>query len=165
MKFNDIERGAERTGLELHVDLDTAAGELARLMERVDDWQVPVRLPAGEFPLSVITLIRLQELTLHHLDLDAGFRWQEVDPIPGGWLLQWTLLLMRDDPMLPAVDVTSDSGVTASLGGFGERVTFSGPDPALWAWLTGRTAGDGLAWTPATHADDSRAPVVFPLAG
>ena len=166
LKFNDIERGAKRSGLELHVDLDTAAGELARLMDRVEDWMVPVRLPAGEFPLSVITLIRLQEITLHHLDLDSGFGWQDVDPIPGGWLLQWTLLLMRDDPTLPAVDLTSDSGVTASLGGVGERITFSGPDPALWAWLTGRTAGDGLTWNSTAGLPDStQAPVLFPLAG
>ena len=73
-KFNDIERGSERSGLELHVDLDTSAGELANLCERVEDWLVPVRLIGGEFPLSVVTLIRLHELTLHHLDLIASIQ-------------------------------------------------------------------------------------------
>lgn len=168
LKFDDIERGAERSGLDLHVDLDISAGELARMMDRVEDWMIPVRLPAGEFPLSVVPLIRLQELILHHLDLDTGFTWQDVDPIPAGWLLQWTLLLMRDDPSLPAVDISSDAGVTAALGGVGERRAVSGPDAALWAWLTGRTQGEGLIWE--VDADDepdadSPAPLTFPLAG
>lgn len=143
-KFSEIERGAERSGLELHVDLDTSAGELARLCDRVEDWMVPVRLPDGEFPLSIVVLIRLQELTLHHLDLDSGFSWADVQPVPARWLLEWMLVLLRDDDSLPAVDVASDSGLTASLGGVGERRSVSGPDAALWAWLTGRSAGEGL---------------------
>lgn len=160
LKYNDIERGSERSGLELHVDLDTAAGELARLMERVEDWTVPVRLPAGEFPLSVVTLIRLQELILHHLDLNTSFTWHDVDPIPAGWLLEWTVILMRDDPSLPAVDISSESGVTASIGGTGQRRAVFGPDAALWAWLTGRTNGEGLTWE--SSADTA---ITFPLAG
>lgn len=143
-KYNDIERGAERSGLDLHVDLDTSAGELARLCDRVEDWLVPVRLPDGEFPLSVVALIRLQELTMHHLDLRSGFSWDDVDLVPAVWLLEWMVMLMRDDLTLPAVDLVSDSGLTASLGDVGERRTVSGPDAALWAWLTGRTAGEGL---------------------
>ena len=144
-KYNDIERGAERTGLELHVDLDTSAGELANLADRVEDWLVPVRLMEGEFPLSVVTLIRLHELTLHHLDLDAGLTWEDVDVVPARWMLEWMLMLLRGDETLPAVDIVSDAGLTASLGGVGERITVSGPDAALWAWLTGRTRGEGLS--------------------
>ncbi|WP_282004332.1 maleylpyruvate isomerase family mycothiol-dependent enzyme [Propioniciclava sinopodophylli] len=155
-KFNDIERGSERSGLELHVDLDTSAGELANLCERVEDWLVPVRLIGGEFPLSVVTLIRLHELTLHHLDLDTGFTWEDVDLIPARWMLEWMLLLLRDDQSLPAVDIVSDAGVAASLGGVGERRTVTGPDAALWAWVTGRTKGEGL-----TDAEG----ISFPLAG
>lgn len=156
VKFNDIERGAERTGLELHVDLDTSAGELANLADRVEDWLVPVRLFDGEFPLSVVTLIRLHELTLHHLDLDTGLTWEDVELVPARWMLDWMLLLLRDDDSLPAVDVVSDSGLTASLGGPGERVTVTGPDAAMWAWLTGRTQGEGLSDTGG---------IVWPLAG
>ncbi len=155
-KFNDIERGADRTGLELHVDLDTSAGELANLCDRVEDWMVPVRLLGGEYPLSVLTLIRLHELSIHHLDLQVGFTWEDVDLVPARWLLEWMLLLMRDDASLPAIDIVSDAGVTASLGTVGERRTVSGPDAALWAWLTGRTSGEGVV-----DAEGLR----FPLAG
>lgn len=156
VKYNDIERGAERGGLDLQIDLDTSAGELANLGDRVEDWMVPVRFLGGEFPLSVTTLVRLQEVSMHHLDLDCGFSWDAIEPVPARWLLQWMLLLVRDDPTLPAVDVTSDSGESARIGGVGVRTEVSGPDAALWAWLTGRTQGDGL-----TGADG----IVFPLAG
>lgn len=155
-KFNDIENGAERTALELQVDLDTSAGELARLCDRVHDWIVPVRLPGGEFPLSVLSIIRLQELTLHHIDLRTGFTWSDIDIVPARWLLQWMLLLLGDDPSLPAFDLISDAGVTASLGGTGERRTVTGPDAALWAWLTGRTDGEGVS---------DAGGVTWPLAG
>lgn len=158
-KFNDIERGAVRSGLELQVDLDTSAGELANLCDRVQDWMVPVRLLGGEFPLSVYTLVRLHELSMHHLDLDVGFTWEDIDLVPARWMLQWMLLLLRDDPTLPAIDLVSDSGVTASLGSMSSlraRHTVTGPDAALWAWLTGRTAGEGVP-----DADG----VTFPLAG
>ncbi|MDN5571661.1 MAG: maleylpyruvate isomerase family mycothiol-dependent enzyme [Propionibacteriaceae bacterium] len=155
-KFTEIERGAERSGLELHVDLDTSAGEFARLCDRVADWLLPVQLPSGEFPLSVVTLIRLQEVTLHHLDLDCGFTWENIEAVPAHWLLQWFGLLMRDDASLPAVDIISDAGETVSIGGSGERVTASGPDAALWAWLAGRTSGEGV-----TGAEG----ITFPLAG
>lgn len=155
-KFNDIERGSERTGLELYVDLDTSAGELANLCDRVEDWMVPVRLLGGEFPLSVLTLIRLHELSMHRIDLDTGYTWEEVDLVPARWMLEWMLLLLRDDASLPAIDIVSDAGVTASLGTVGERRTVTGPDAALWAWLTGRTAGEGV-----TDAEG----ITFPLAG
>ncbi|MFV0450828.1 MAG: maleylpyruvate isomerase family mycothiol-dependent enzyme [Propioniciclava sp.] len=155
-KYNAIERGAERDGLELQVDLDTSAGELARLCERVPDWLMPVKLLGGAYPLAVITLIRLQEVTMHHLDLDCGFTWEGIDIVPARWLFGWITLLMRDDASLPAIDLESASGETASLGGVGERRTVTGPDAALWAWLIGRTAGDGLT---------GAAGITFPLAG
>ena len=155
-KFNAIERGSERNGHDLQVDLDTSAGELARLCDRVDDWTALARLPDGEFPLSVTTLIRLQEVTLHHLDLDCGFGVDDIHIVPAHWLLQWQLVLMRDDTSLPAVDLESAAGETASLGGVGDRRLVTGSDAALWAWLAGRTDGSGLV-----GAEGIR----FPLAG
>ncbi|MBK8463359.1 MAG: maleylpyruvate isomerase family mycothiol-dependent enzyme [Nigerium sp.] len=155
-KYNDIERGAERSGLDLHVDLDTSAGELATFADRVQDWMMPVKFFGGEYPLSVIMLVRLQEVSMHHLDLDCGFTWDSIEPVPANWLLQWMLMLIRDDPTLPAFEVISSTGESARIGGAGVPRKVSGPDAALWAWLTGRTAGDGLTGTDG---------IVFPLAG
>lgn len=155
-KYNAIERGAERDGLELQVDLDTSAGELARLCERVPDWLMPVKLVGGEYPLAVITLIRLQEVTMHHMDLDCGFTWENLDIVPARWLFQWICLLMRDDASLPALDIETTSGEHVSLGGVGERRAVSGSDAAVWAWLIGRTPGEGV-----TNAQG----ITFPVAG
>lgn len=156
LKFNDIEQGADLTGLELQVDLDTSAGELANVCDRVEDWLIQVRLPGGEFPLSILPLIRLQEVTLHHIDLVCGFGWEDIDIVPARWLLQWILLLMRDDAGLPAVTLTSDAGVTATLGDGGSPRSVSGPDAALWAWLAGRTEGEGV---------EGAEGITWPLAG
>ncbi len=155
-KYAALERGAERSGLDLQIDLDTSAGRLALAYEHVEDWSLPIRSPNGEYPASVMPLIRLQELVLHHIDLDCGYRWADIDLIPARWLLQWLVLLLRDDETLPVVDITSASGVTASFGGTGIRRHVSGPDAALWVWLAGRSDGDAL-----TGADGLR----WPLAG
>lgn len=152
VKYNAIERGSERGGLDLQIDLDTSAGRLATTFDQVEDWLLPIRLPEGEYPASVLPLVRLQEVCLHHLDLDTGFRWEDIDLIPARWLLQWLCLLLRDDDTLPSVDITSDSGVAASFGGTGVRRRVTGTDAALWAWLAGRYDGadlsgaDGLVW-------------------
>lgn len=152
VKYNAIERGSERTGLDLQIDLDTSAERLDATFDEVEDWLVPIRLPEGEYPASVLTLVRLQELVLHHIDLDCGYSWDDLDLIPARWLLQWLCLLLREDDNLPGVDIASDSGVAASLGGSGVRRTVTGTDAALWAWLAGRhdgatlTGAEGLTW-------------------
>lgn len=46
-RLADIERGSERSGLELQIDLDTAAGALEEAFAEVVDWLVPVTLPIG----------------------------------------------------------------------------------------------------------------------
>ena len=152
VKYNAIERGSERSGLELQIDLDTSAGRLATTFDQVEDWLSPVRGGEGEYPASVLPLVRLQEVSLHHIDLDCGHTFSDIDLIPARWLLQWLTLLLRDDDTVPSVDITSDSGVTASFGGTGVRRSVTGPDAALWAWLAGRhdgatlTGAEGLTW-------------------
>ena len=152
IKYNAIERGSERTGLELQIDLDTSAGRLATTFDQVEDWLLPVRSGEGEYPASVLPLIRLQEVSLHHIDLDCGYTWEDIDLIPARWLLQWLTLLLRDDDTVPSVEITSDSGVTASFGGTGTGRSVTGSDAALWAWLAGRydgatlTGAEGLTW-------------------
>ena len=151
-KYNAIERGSERSGLDLQIDLDTSAGRLSETLDQVDDWLMPIRLPEGEYPASILTLVCLQELTLHHIDLDCGFSVDDLDLVPARWLLQWLCLLLRDDDTLPSVDIESDSGVTASFGGTGIHRRVTGSDAALWAWLAGRhdgttlTGAEGLSW-------------------
>lgn len=140
-RLSDIERGSERSGLDLQIDLDTSAGALDDVLDEVTDWHALVALPVGELPLAAVTLARLHEVCIHHLDLGVGWSPARLDPVPARWLLQWAALLLHDVPALPAVEIESASGVTESFGAAGERVTVSGDDAALWAWLTGRADG------------------------
>lgn len=153
-RLEAIERGAELSGLELQIDLDTSAGALSEALDQVDDWAQLVRLPFGVQPLASVVVARLHEVTMHHIDLDCGHTHDSLDPVPARWLLQWALDRLATRPGLPAVEVQSDSGVLASFGELGPARTISGPDAALWAWLTGRSSGhdvvgsDGLTWPP-----------------
>lgn len=153
-RLEAIERGAERSGLDLQIDLDTSAGALSEALDQVDDWAQPVRLPFGVQPLAALVLARLHEVTLHHLDLDCGHTHESLDPVPARWLLQWALDRLAERPGLPAVALESDSGVLATVGEVAPRRTARGSDAALWAWLTGRSGGadvtgaQGLVWPP-----------------
>lgn len=141
-------------GLDLQIDLDTTAGGLDEAFSLVKDWLVPIRLPIGELPLSAIVVARLHEVLAHHLDMGTDFNPSKIDPITASWLLQWASIWLATKPGLPAVRVTSESGVSELVGSVGERRHVTGTDVALWGWLIGRTDGagvegaEGLIWPP-----------------
>ena len=153
-RLSDIEWGSDRSGLELQIDLDTSAGALEDAFDEVPDWLIPVHLPVGELGLAAVTIARLHEVVIHHLDLATGFSTDSLDTVPARWLLQWASLLLAGVPGLPAVDIESASGVTESLGELGQRRTVRGTDAALWGWVTGREDGATL---------DGAGETVFPL--
>ncbi len=139
----DLERGADRTGLQLQIDLDTSAGALQQTIERITDWSVPISLSGRTWPLAVLPLARLHEVCLHHLDLDCNFGPEAVDPAAAAWLLRWVLDLLEDAD-LPTLRLESDS-LVAELGHGGESRTVSGSDARLWAWLCGRQPASAVA--------------------
>lgn len=147
-RITELERGADRTGLELQIDLDTSAGALQQTIERVSNWSAPVRLRRRTWRLGVLPLARLHEVYLHHLDLDCNLSPDAVDPAPAAWLLRWVVDLLEDAD-LPAIRLESDS-LVAELGRGGEVRTVTGSDARLWAWLSGRqpastvSGADGL---------------------
>lgn len=142
-RLADLERGADRTGLQLQIDLDTTAGALQQCIERISDWTLPVRLHQKTWPLAVLPLARLHEVCIHHLDLDCGLSPDVVGPAPAAWLLRWVVDLLADAD-LPAIRIESDS-LVAELGGGGERLTVSGSDARLWAWLSGRQPASSVS--------------------
>lgn len=138
----DLEAGADRSGLELQIDLDTSAGTLQGAIDRVSEWDAPITLLGRATTLAAVPLWRLHEVCLHHLDLDPGFSPDAVDPAAATWLLRGVLDLLEDAD-LPAL--TIDSGDTsATLGRGGERRQVSGTAARLWAWLSGRLPADGV---------------------
>jgi maleylpyruvate isomerase len=142
-RLAELERGADRGGLELQIDLDTAAGALQQSIERLTHWESTVRLRGKDWPLAVIPLARLHEVCIHHIDLDCEFGPDSVDPAAAAWLLRWVLDLLADAE-LPTLRIEADS-LVAELGRGGELRTVSGSDARLWAWLSGRLPADGVA--------------------
>jgi maleylpyruvate isomerase len=142
-RLAELERGADRGGLELQIDLDTSAGALQKTIERLTHWEAKVRLRGQDWPLAVVPLVRLHEVCIHHIDLDCEFGPDAVDPASAAWLLRWVLDLLADAD-LPSLRIEADS-LVAEIGRGGELRTVSGSDARLWAWLSGRLPADGVA--------------------
>lgn len=151
-RAEELERGAERNGLELQIDLDTSASALAESWHAVTDWHRPVRFLGRTRPLAVLPVIRLHEISVHHLDLDCGF---DADRLPAQAavpMLEWVADRVRDLDR-PAVTVEAESGYTVVVGRSPSTCTVQASDARLWAWLSGRSAltaagGEELARLP-----------------
>lgn len=133
----ELETGADRSGLELQIDLDSSAGALQTAIEGVTDWTPPVRIDGARLPLSAVPLMRLHEVYLHHIDLDCGFTADGVFPAAAAWLLRWALFRLRA-AQLPTIDLQTES-LTDVIGDGDERLRVQGTDARVWAWLTGRS--------------------------
>jgi maleylpyruvate isomerase len=160
-----IKTGAERGAAELAADLREAGERFAEAAARLDPehWAGSVeRRIGGPQQASRIPWWRLEEVLIHHSDLDAGFT-------PAHWPAQFTgpeldLVVARfNNPELVAAapsfrlhteDSERDLAVRAEAaeatdGAEGAQVpTVEGPEAALLAWLIGRTSGDGLNVEP-----------------
>lgn len=143
-----IERGSERSGLELQIDLDTTAGMLNRTFDGLETFPPgtavhltdEVTVDATDLPA-----LRLAELCLHHVDLDLGFTVDDLPEIAARTLLEWVCFRLRHRSEVPAMRIVSDSGLTDRIGGTGFATTVHGPDGALAGWLSGRCGTDRLA--------------------
>jgi maleylpyruvate isomerase len=141
-RFTDIERGVERSGLALQIDLDTSADELHTALDHVTHWTDPITLMGRSLTMAQVPMARLREVVLHHIDLACGFSFADIDPVPARWLLQWDLSARPTNG--PRVRIASDSGITAEFGVEGAQRTVRGSDAHLWGWLTGRSAPDNV---------------------
>jgi maleylpyruvate isomerase len=149
----EIEDGADRSGLELQVDLDTSAGRLAEGFGRLDDdlpgsgavaaWDTEVELRGGQRVVArLLPLARLTEVVLHHVDLDIGFEVSAIDDETAAWLLEWSAHRLGARDEFPRLELVSDSGFHTTLGSSGDARRITGSSPALLGWLTGRAAPD-----------------------
>jgi len=158
-KDADIEAGAGRTAAQLAADLREAGQRFAEDAARLspEQWATPVeRRYGGPQPAARIPWWRLEEVLIHHVDLDAGFS-------PAHWPTEFTgpalemAALRFTDPSYPTHIVTPFSLYaedTVNAVGVGcdpmdkDRLLVRGPEPALLAWLIGRSGGDGLDVEP-----------------
>ncbi|MGH3997077.1 MAG: maleylpyruvate isomerase family mycothiol-dependent enzyme [Pseudonocardiaceae bacterium] len=142
----DIEAGAGRPVAEQLDDLrGTAAAFTAAVKELLPKhWEATVRTRHGSLAASIIPWMRVREVWLHLVDLNAG---AELDVLPediatalvrdvAGWME--TRVPARIELQIPGSEpVIFGPGTTAP-------VAVSGPAQELAGWLTGRCRGDQL---------------------
>lgn len=142
-RAGDIEAGAGRSPQELVDDLQASAERFTKAVMEMPDhgWERRVHPRAGgegePVPGRRVLWLRLLELELHHVDLDAGYT-------PADWpdsfvrrALDDTVRAFsrRDD--VPSVALAVDGRPTEHLG-TDARITVAGPARPVLGWLTGR---------------------------
>ncbi|HPZ50729.1 MAG TPA: maleylpyruvate isomerase family mycothiol-dependent enzyme [Propionibacteriaceae bacterium] len=139
-KQRELEAGARRSPLDLQIDLDTSAGRLNVTFDALtaDQW-AEVDTTTG-LSLADLPVARLNEVVLHHIDLDCGFGFGDLDVATAQMLLEWNAHRLAPTRLgRTAVELISDTGHRV-LAGDSERqpVKVSGTDATLLGWLTGR---------------------------
>jgi maleylpyruvate isomerase len=149
-----VTAGAGRPAADLLGDLTASAAafaaEAASLADA--DWSAEVRgLRGPPHPAWRTLSRRLNEVEIHHVDLDAGYG-------PADWPQAFATQTLRQvagdfaKPDCPAaLLVSSDHDDTYRIGPAESQpaVEVSGPTRQLLAWLIGRSAGAGLTAEPA----------------
>jgi maleylpyruvate isomerase len=142
-RVSEIEAGAGRSGLDLQIDLDTSAGRLSSAFDELDvagAWDAVVEMRGGlQVSARLLPLPRLLEVVIHHVDLDIGYEFTDIDAQTADWLLEWCAFRLQDRDDFPKLQLTSDSGFNLAVGSVGEPVAVSGSSANLLGWLMSRT--------------------------
>jgi maleylpyruvate isomerase len=146
----DIEAGSGRGLGDLRLDVADSADRLMAAFADFPDEararEVVLRSGARAYGWE-IPVIRVRELEIHHVDLDAGYTPDDWSPDFAARTLDQLSPFFRDNRDCPV-------GVLAATDGDGRwevataGPTLAGPRSALVGWLTGRTSGEGLALDP-----------------
>jgi maleylpyruvate isomerase len=83
-------------------------------------------------------LSRLLEVVVHHVDLDIGFEFDNVETPTAEWLLEWCAFRLRGREEFPKLELSSDSGFTMALGNAGEPIAVNGASANLLGFVMGR---------------------------
>lgn len=145
----DIEAGAARHIGDLRLDVAESADRFMAAFADFPDEGLDrvVAFSSGATALGRdIPLRRVREVEIHHVDLGLGYT-------PDDWTPEFATRTLgqiapgfrtRDCPV--GLLVATDGDGRWELAADGPQL--SGPRTALLAWLTGRTAGDGLEISP-----------------
>ena len=145
----DIEAGATRPEALIRLDLRAAADRFAIDARAMTDAQWSTEVPMGPGDAAVkpmaaastLAWMRLREVEVHHVDLDAGYTFAGTPPELLARLLDHTVGLLASMGKLACTLEANTSGRKVVLGTGGPEV--SGPDHALVSWLL--RWGDGRA--------------------
>ena len=158
----DIETGAGRPAAALVADVRDSAARLAADHARMPPqaWEHPVRWTiGGPGPVRRAVPARLQEVLIHHVDLDAGYTPADWPDDFVGDLLGRVARSFSARGNVPAMRLhTEDTGLRHHIGSGDDAVEIGGPAHAVLAWLIGRSHGGDLS-----TAGRRPLPVVPPL--
>lgn len=144
----DIELGAPRPLAEQRADLVESADRLtgmARVLTE-EQWQVEVRTRQGRpLPAHRILWNRLQEVRIHHVDLNAGYTPAQWPPDFVAELLAEVATDLGGRPGTQPFGIRAgDTGFEAVVGAGDPDRTVTAPAASLLAWLLGRGADENL---------------------
>jgi maleylpyruvate isomerase len=150
----DINEGAQRMRQVQQEDLGAACDRFAGAAERLSDsaWAASVgpHRHGRELTAYEVPWLRLVEVLVHLVDLNVGVDFDQAAALAGehtGTVFDYVLRGYAGRSDVPSVrlDITLPSGEARSwtLGDVAER-TVGGSAGSMLAWLTGRTAGEGL---------------------
>ncbi|MBP2473315.1 maleylpyruvate isomerase [Crossiella equi] len=149
----DIEQGAHRRGRLLLEDLIAASERFAIAARELPEnaWTADVQHTSGTaFIAHEIPWLRLREVWVHLVDLDAGVSFTDIDPAVVPELIASSLSVYGERPGAPSLQVEVDlpSGQRVfTLSGDGDPSVVRGSGPDVLAWLTGRGDGTALSGT------------------
>jgi maleylpyruvate isomerase len=132
----EIEAGATRPVDELTDDVRDTTLALAPQLEQLEHASLAVDevQMRGGYRVAATTLpfIRLREVVYHHVDLDAGFTFADVDPGLLARFIDDAVSRLRMGSHPPAMRITTDEGGTWSVGQPTAQVSGTGAAVLLW---------------------------------
>ena len=157
VRDGDIDAGARRDAGAQAADVRATdrlvADALARL--RPEHAQPMLeRTPGGRLvPAGRLAFMRLREVVLHHVDLDAGFGFADVEPALVADLLEEEVTRLRACDPPPDVTLRTDDGAewTVGLG----TTEVAGDRVGLLGWLA-RGLTDGVSGDPLPRLPEGR---------
>ena len=128
-----------------------------------------------QVPARLLPLARLLEVVIHHVDLDIGYEITDIDTQTAEWLLEWCAFRLRDRDDFPRLQLTSETGVTTTVGSVGEPLAVSGSSAHLLGWLMAvpsvrphrgrRAPAPGILMLGFNHVEPGGPPLVVRLSG
>lgn len=135
----EIEQGAARGVADQQNDVRVTALALVPLLESLDGPLATERVEMRggyEVPARRLAFLRLREVVFHHVDLDAGFTFDDVEPELLRWFVGDAVDRLASGHRPPAVMLRTDEGDSWAVGD--ATTTVRGSLGGLMLWLARR---------------------------
>ncbi len=135
----DITVGASRPLDALLADLEATSEDAIAALRRLGPEHAEARAertPGGRtFRAATLPYLRLREVVYHHVDLDAGFTFDDVEAGLLALFLDREVAVLCRNTQAPSVRIISDEGDSYDVGD-GPTTTVTGSRAGLLLWLS-----------------------------